>query len=72
MPAGEGTSGAMISAMPPASTRRTRGGTNRAPNTGATMKQAPIRTNGQKYLGDPGLELSGGEVDHGERAAGIS
>ena len=29
-------------------TRRTRGGTNCAPNAGATMKQDPTRTNGQK------------------------
>src|SRR5262245_58200135 len=37
----------MSSATAPASTIRTRAGMNSAPNAGATMKHAPIRTNGQ-------------------------
>ena len=40
-------SGATSSATAPASTRRRRAGTNSAPNAGATMKQAPMRMNGQ-------------------------
>ena len=46
---GGGTSGATISVIAPARTTRTRGGTNCAPNTGATMKHAPMRMNGQRY-----------------------
>ena len=45
--AGAGISGATSAVSAPASTMRMRAGTKRAPNTGATMKQAPMRTNGQ-------------------------
>ncbi len=45
--------------MPPASTTRIRAGTPAVPNTGATMKQAPMRTNGQKSWPSQRCELSG-------------
>ena len=48
MRAASGISGATSSVIAPASTMRVRAGTKRAPNTGATMRQAPMRTNGQK------------------------
>src|ERR1700722_1265190 len=57
-----GKSGATRAAMPPASTTRTRAGTVAAPNTGAIMKQAPMRTNGQNSCSSqcsscPGLRV---------------
>ena len=42
------TSGATRIATAPASTIRMRAGTDGAPNAGATMKQEPMRTKGQK------------------------
>src|SRR5262245_31270421 len=47
MSVGCGTSGATRYATAPASTRRMRAGMKSAPNAGATMKHAPMRTNGQ-------------------------
>ena len=60
---------AASAARPAASSRRRargamRAGTNRAPNTGATMRQAPMRTNGQKHCATQRFELPGGERDH--------
>src|SRR5690606_28040063 len=46
---GVASNGATISVTASASSNRTRRGRNCAPNTGATMKQAPMRTKGQKY-----------------------
>src|SRR6185437_7930123 len=45
---GTATSGATSSATAPARMTRTRTGTVTEPNAGATMKQEPMRTNGQK------------------------
>src|SRR5579863_10128335 len=45
---GMATSGATRTATAPARITRTRTGTDWAPNAGATMKQEPMRTNGQK------------------------
>ena len=46
---GTGASGATMRVIAPARNNRTRGGTNRAPNTGAARKHAPMRMNGQRY-----------------------
>src|SRR5687768_7418488 len=45
-----GASGATINVIAPAKNKRNRAGTACAPNTGATMKHAPIRKNGQMYM----------------------
>ncbi len=44
---GGGSSGATISVIAAASTMRKRAGTNLAPKIGATIRQAPMRRNGQ-------------------------
>ena len=42
-----GVSGATSAVIAAASITRVRAGTKRAPNIGATMRQAPMRTNGK-------------------------
>jgi hypothetical protein len=46
--AGAGSSGTTSAVIAAASTMRVRAGTKRAPNTGATMRQAPMRAKGKK------------------------
>ncbi len=45
--AGAGTSGTTSAVMATASTMRVRAGTKRAPNSGATIRQAPMRAKGK-------------------------
>ena len=46
---GDGSKGATRKPIAAASAIRIRAGTNRAPNRGATIKQAPMRTKGQNH-----------------------